>query len=210
MKTIKKISLGISFLILCVSTVYAQNPLDWQIKANGSGAVIEGNKYGLWCLSENDFLKAERRDYGVNLIWKSNNPINVRFERQNGDGEIKTGERVAIFFDGEKGGYLYYKKREHGINLEFSPTPKYEWEIRNAENKDDRPIAANSKVAIYSSVEEDFMRGCKRGKPVVNLAWSKDCVCISGDCYRKPVNPTWAHKIEKLAMKQIPFLSLLE
>lgn len=204
MKKIKVITCIVA-LFSFIST-FAQSPLDWNIKGESNAIILEDTKYGLWCKSEKDFLKAERRNYGVNLIWKTANPGNVTFKKKTGNGEIKSGEKVAIFLDGEKGGYLYYKKRKHGINLEFSKMPKYEWEIRNQDNKDGNSIKTNGNIALFSAIENDFIRGCKRVKPVINLAWSKDCVCISGDCIRKPVSNEFLSIIEKMTKKTSPLI----
>jgi hypothetical protein len=37
---------------------------------------------------------------------------------------------IAIHVLGSGGGYLYYKEREYGINLECRASPSYEWRIR--------------------------------------------------------------------------------
>jgi hypothetical protein len=167
-------------------------PMDWQIRGGGTPQIMEDVEYGLWCISENDFLKAEWRKKGINLVWKSENPNNVRFERENDSGNILSGERIAIYFNGEKGGYLYYKRRENGINLEFSKTPKYEWEIRDDSNADGNLIRTESTLAIYSSIEDDFIKGCKR------------LDCWGG--YRVPLPEAKLKVISDLSKKAIPFV----
>lgn len=178
MKMLKTILITTTVMLFMLTQVNAQdNPLLWRVfNASETGKAQEGEKYGLWCIPEKDFPIAEWRKLGVNIKWKSTNPLNITFKKQNGTGQIVTGEKIAIHFAGEKGGYLYYKRREHGINLEFSPTPVYEWEFRNGSNKDGDNVLIEERVAIFSTVENDFLVGCQWPlKDVVNLAWCQDC-----------------------------------
>jgi hypothetical protein len=77
-----------------------------------------------------------RREYGINLVWAKRKqqrdygaPANFTLSRASGASDpIKYGEVVAL--REQTGGYIYYKQRKYGINLDFSSRPVYEWEVR--------------------------------------------------------------------------------
>lgn len=201
--------LGIVALIMLGYTSATAQETDWQIFGN-AGQLKEGEKYGLRSLNEKDFIHYGERKYGINLKWIGSNPLNINFKKESGAGTtIKTGERIAIMV--EKGGYLKYKKRKWGINLVWSATPVYEWEIRSQNNKDGEDISVISgnnssgeggqSVALYQSTTKDFIKGCKRPEPTINLAWASDC-------YKRWRSPTAAElkKIADLAKKTATFL----
>lgn len=119
-----------------------------------------------------------QRDYGINLVWDPALPPdsgNIRFERQTGSGSIRQGEAIAVFVTGQRGGYLYYKEREYGINLEFSQTARFEWEIRSCEPiGQSEPVHLRVKVGLYNRTQRDHVIYCPR-EYGINLRWAKDC-----------------------------------
>ena len=103
----------------------------WQILP--SAPLVPGRSFSLYTAPPAQFVIYGRREYGINLTWRPHNsgaPANFTLSRPSGTSEpIKYGETVAL--KEQRGGYIHYKQREYGINLEFSPRqPVYEWEVR--------------------------------------------------------------------------------
>lgn len=101
----------------------------WQVLP--SRALVAGQSFSLYTSPPSEYVVYGHRDYGINLDWTRNRPQsdNFTFERASGEGgPIKYGDVLAL--KESRGGYIYYKKRDYGINLEFSSQPVYEWEVR--------------------------------------------------------------------------------
>jgi hypothetical protein len=106
----------------------------WQILP-GKPLVPE-QSFSLYTSPPGQFVVYGRREYGINLDWAKRKqqrdygaPANFTLSRASGTSEpIKYGEAVAL--REQTGGYIYYKPRKYGINLEFSGQPVYEWEVR--------------------------------------------------------------------------------
>jgi hypothetical protein len=114
------------------------------------------------------------RPLGINLKWsgcQAGSP-NVFFRRKSGNASdpIVFDEPVALYVT--RGFYLYYGRRQFGINLKWSNTPKYEWLIRSASG---RPVPTNYvDVALFNQTTRDYVVYCTR--PIgINLRWARDC-----------------------------------
>jgi hypothetical protein len=151
---------------------------DWSIefrgdKSPGTPGISLGESYLLKNVTVGKHVGYGSREYGINLIWDSPLPIdegNVRFESRGGRGPLSPGQPVAVFVKG--GGYLYYKTRKYGINLEFSRTPIYEWQVQAGAPGD--PIQLRTKVSLYNTKIQEYVVYCKR-EYGINLRWAKDC-----------------------------------
>jgi hypothetical protein len=107
---------------------------DWYIRSSDpfGSAVRDGTRiYRLVNASNpssSDVLAHGQREHGIHLVWQNpSGQTNIRFERQAGSGTVRYGERVAIYVQG--GGYLKYQVQPRGIDLGFSASPVYQWEI---------------------------------------------------------------------------------
>lgn len=106
----------------------------WQILPGTQ--IVPGRSFSLYTFPPGQFVVYGRREYGINLNWAkprrppaSRAPANFTLSRASGTSEpIKFGEPVAL--REQTGGFIYYKPREYGINLDFSRQPLYEWEVR--------------------------------------------------------------------------------
>jgi hypothetical protein len=154
---------------------------DWVIefrgdKSPGAGGVALRTFYVLKNITVGKHVGYGRREYGVNLVWDAPLPVddgNVRFDSRAGSGVLKMGEPVAVYVKG--GGYLYYKEREYGINLEYSLTPAYQWEFcGDGSAGTTTPAKFRTNVSLYNSKTQDYVAYCKR-EYGINLRWARDC-----------------------------------
>ena len=153
---------------------------DWSIefrsdKSPGSSDIALGEFYVLRNATLGKLLGYGQREYGINLIWDAPLPVddgNIRFESPEGEGKLMQGQPVALFV--RNGGYLYYKEREYGINLEFSTSPKYEWQVLVPRDHRTKPAQLGTMVALYNTEIKAFVVYCER-EYGINLRWAKDC-----------------------------------
>ena len=141
----------------------------------GIGDVQAGITYSLQNKSLPNVVKYGSRDYGINLIWGPPNirqEGDIRFEPQVGSGSIKQGQVVAIYL--EKGGYLFYKSRKYGINLDFARTPQFEWELRPNPLEPRDAVQLKKTIGLYNRVVRDYVVYCRRSSGI-NLGWARDC-----------------------------------
>lgn len=118
----------------------------------------------------NNYVKYESRDYGINLGWSSTQPRNIRFLRASGSGPLRFGDTIALQITG--GGYVKYGSRTWGINLVWSSTPVYEWRIEGG--SPGQQVLTNQRIRLVNNRETRGMVYCRR--PVgVNLAWQDNC-----------------------------------
>jgi len=80
-------------------------------------------------------------------------------------------QKVALYMPGH--GYVRYQKRDKGINLSWSPTAVYEWEVQDYEKSTTGPVKTNQKFSLYNHVEKDFLVYAERDNGI-NLRWKKD------------------------------------
>src|ERR1044072_1294213 len=111
-----------------------QNPPDsliWQVLPSKT---LEPTKsFSLYTAPPTQYVVYGHRKYGINLVWTKSEPNNFSLERASGGtGPITYGEVLAL--RESTGGYIYYKSTKYGINLDFSGTPVYEWEVRGGAN----------------------------------------------------------------------------
>jgi hypothetical protein len=101
----------------------------WQVLP--SKPLLAKQSFSLYTSPPAQFVTYGRREYGINLVWIRSKPQtdNFTLSRASGaGGQINYGDVVAL--KEKTGGYIYYKSRKYGINLEFSAQPVYEWEVR--------------------------------------------------------------------------------
>jgi hypothetical protein len=114
------------------ATASAEEPYDWTVKgATSWGAFDDDELVPLFNVTKGQTMEYGERPKGINLVWAKGG-VNFRFYRlaghTAGGGAVLYGERIAIHVD--DGGYLKYATRKYGINIKWSSTPVYEWEIR--------------------------------------------------------------------------------
>jgi hypothetical protein len=106
----------------------------WQVLP--SEPLVPGRSFALFTAAPDQFVAYGRREYGINLKWIPRKqqhdfgaPANFAVSRSSGsDDPIRYGEAVAL--KEQTGGYIGYKTRRYGINLDFSNQPSFEWEVR--------------------------------------------------------------------------------
>jgi hypothetical protein len=94
----------------------------------------------------------------------------ISFISTNPGTRIKYHEAIAIYVKG--GGYLKYGERSYGINLVWSKTPVYEWEITGDKIGDE--VQSGVKVGLYNRFIKNHVVYCARPYGI-NLKWAKDC-----------------------------------
>lgn len=204
----KTISLIYISLVIFSYAGFAQ--AEWKIIGPDEN-VVSGKSYYLQvALNDLHLTYKKRRDPGINLGWNKESEPNFKFLIEGG-GQIKSGDKVAIYVGNMTGPekYLLYKVRDNGINLSWSSTPVYEWELRDLDNKKGNPIKTNSNIGIVNNIEKggqgDFLVYCHRKySRTVNLAWFNDC---SGG-YRLPGKLNDG-QIKELVVKAIKYRSAL-
>lgn len=178
----KTLYLSVFVLFIGLFSVSALAQADWKIVGEDEN-IKSGKPYYLQVAVNKWFLTYKKRDdKGINLGWGKTEKPEFKFEKEGG-GEIRNGDKIAIFVANQTGPdkYLKYKSRDHGINLVWSNTPLYEWELRDLENKTGDFIKTNTPVGIFNNVERngkgDFLIYCVRKfSRTVNLAWHLDCI----------------------------------
>lgn len=187
-----KKSIRISLLaigLFIANTSFAQ--LNWILKnASGTSSPVESNgKYLLVNKSNNYPLKYGKRSLTsraagcINIVWGSStealgssNFVNV-VRAPGASGPIKTGEKVALRFEG--GGYLNQAHQTVGVNLEWvssnTSSVPYIWEIRGVANKVNETLNTNVEFGIYCHKNEDWLAFCERSDPGINLGWTTSC-----------------------------------
>jgi hypothetical protein len=150
--------------------------LDWSILSNNSSVTTvipdeHAFNYDLLNLTDREALQYGDRTWGINLVWTDPAKTdNIRFERQSGSKEpVKFEELVAISI--RNGGFLVYEKKDTGINLSWSKTPKFEWKILGGTAG--AVVATGQQVGLYSVVEGDSVMYESRDWGI-NLKWFKD------------------------------------
>jgi hypothetical protein len=153
----------------------ATAPVEWTAMTGGeSGAAInDGQKVALrnYTNPSGNAIYYHVRKYGINLDWRSwIEGRNVWFKRlATGGGSALYGERVAIGVD--HGGYLRYAVRPTGINLKWSSSPVYEWEIRGDIGVSlGRPVRNSQTISLYNRTVGKYMVYGTRPKGI-NLVW---------------------------------------
>lgn len=168
-------------LFFCPTHVLAQAEitdkivLNWTIVGRGLD-VLPGQRYTLVNKTLRQSIRYGQRGSlgGINLVWDtSTNLRNFTIEPIESAGSpIKYGDRVAISIQGIDQPYLKYERRTIGINLNWSNRPIYEWII--AGGPKGTVVKAQTQVALFNTVEKDFLIYGQRGGKAINLRWYKD------------------------------------
>ena len=121
----------------------------------------------------NEVVYYKKRNLGINMSYTklANVLNNITIKDQNNDGQLETGESVAIHVEG--GGYLKYESRTHGINLVWSTTPVYEWAI-SENNKAILPVTSSKKYALYNYKIKKYLIYGERKGDMINLVWQQE------------------------------------
>ena len=120
---------------------------------------------------ENKSLRFGERENGIELVWDNATDLgNVRVQRQSGGASaIAYATPVALRFD--TGGYLRYANRSTGINLDWSATPRFEWEITGG--PPGTPVRLNRPAALLNTTHGDHLIYDERPEGI-NLRWYAD------------------------------------
>lgn len=154
---------------------------EWQ--TNPNAPILPGKWFSLWNVESGKYVAYGKREYGINLKWykRSDRPKRSFMieRRSDSKGAIKYGETVAL--KEKRGGYVFYKKREYGINLRWSSEPVYEWEVRGGRTGqvvegqklgDSPAYITDTLVSLYNKRARAYVVYGKR-KYGINLAWER-------------------------------------
>jgi hypothetical protein len=147
----------------------AEQPYDWTAVGGTSGAEVrDGQRFALRNRTHGKAIYYSERRFGINLKWRDASAgSNVWFKRMaTGGGAVQYGERLAIGVD--RGGYLKYGNRTYGINLVWSSSPAYEWEIRGRIGVGS--VRFGQEIALYNRT---YAKNVVYGDRVfgINLIW---------------------------------------
>ena len=137
----------------------AASEFDWRIVVQpGASTTIYpyrsyGNttRYGLFNRTNGRTLGYGSREYGINLVWQTNPyPQNITFYRAPGSsyvGALRYCELIALHV--KDGGFLRYGSRDYGINLVWSATQSYEWQVLGGTCG--QPVTGWANVSLYNT-----------------------------------------------------------
>ncbi len=116
--------------------------------------VSPNRAWALAFLGDGKRLVYEERTWGINLGWSNTASGNVFFERADGASDpLRYGEPIAVRIKDQ--GYLCYGSRDHGIDLVWSDSPKYEWRILGGNPRD--LIDSTLPVSLYNETNQDYV-----------------------------------------------------
>jgi hypothetical protein len=153
----------------------ASSIYDWKI-LDEDPVVLDKKLVRLQNSTNDQCLVYGSRPFGINLKWRGcqvGGP-NIYFRRKSGNASdpITFDEPVAIYVTG--GFYLYYHWRPLGINLKWSNTPKYDWQIRSLGGTGHPVPTRFQNVGLFNLTTRDYVVYCTR--PIgINLRWARDC-----------------------------------
>jgi hypothetical protein len=157
------------------------NPeFEWRF-AGPYPSVLHGERVHLYNAYSGKAMAYDVRTNGINLGWADGIPsgpmVWVEHEEgppDKGNGAIQIMEPVALYFEG--GGYLRHASRDHGIDLRWSETPVFEWEIRGMSTRQlpDRSVRTRELHGLYNRSIRDYVMYCPRPEGI-NLRWLRDC-----------------------------------
>jgi hypothetical protein len=161
------------FILLLQIGNFLHAQANWNIVSETTQELKSNMKCRLQETTNEWFLIHQTREYGINLGWGKTEQANVFFEK-NASGNIKSGDKLALFIEG--GGYIKHEVRKNGIHLVLSNTPSYEWEIRNLDNAKGQNIKSNTSIGLFNTQLNDFLVYCyQKGFSIANIGWISDC-----------------------------------
>jgi hypothetical protein len=134
-------------------------------------AVMSGQGVTLRHLKIDESIRYGDRENGIDLVWDEAADLgNVSLHQQGtAAGPVTFGEPIALRIEGEGlGGFVCYKKRSPGIELDWSTIAVYEWEI--AGGAFGRPVPMGGRIGLYNRTFGDYLVYGHRYKGI-NLRW---------------------------------------
>jgi hypothetical protein len=148
----------------------------WMINANGPRGTVLGKSsfggpanrnYSLKGLEPRKFLQHEHQTWGINLGWTDNasaateRKVRRWFFHKRGSGPIRYGDLIALG-NGGNPSFIRYSKRTFGINLDWSNSPVYEWQILGGRRG--QPVSTGTRVALFNTKSK---AGTSVGEPLI-------------------------------------------
>jgi hypothetical protein len=151
-----------------------RRPASWVIKG---GRTVQSGALNKLCNSQDgQCLSYNKQTFGINLGWHSEGSASPAKLVKQSRGAIKYGDTVAVFVGKSSNSYLCYERRSHGINLNWSDKPCYQWRVGGASVGQE--LKAGMDFALANTKENDNMVRCARketGLRSAALKWQKDC-----------------------------------
>lgn len=159
---------SVSFSIAHESDAQVLSMPTMTVMKDGATTLEDGSGYDVQNSISKNFLgyKSQGTFGGINLGWLPAKSGSVSFKKQGG-GTINYGDAIAIKVEG--GGFIQYKSRDYGINLNWSKDPVYEWRIDGGSG----PVKLGV-IKLFNTVAKDNVTYCWR-KNGAWLKWEKDC-----------------------------------
>jgi hypothetical protein len=140
----------------------------WTIGSNGSGTVLPKARfdqhpersYTLKNRMPRKFLQYEEQDFGINLGWTDDaepaTGLRVArwfFTAPAGVTSVRYGDKIALANGGGKS-FVHYAERTWGINLDWSSSPVFEWQLLGRPKG--TPVSRGEYLAIYNLKTQHF------------------------------------------------------
>jgi len=139
------------------------------------------------------FLQWEEQTFGINLGWTDDASLTtaVRVSRwfftkpDNDPSPILYGQPIALGY-GISPSYIYYAERTVGINLEWSATPRFDWQLLGG--KAGQEARSGDWLALYNETARDCMIWFDRDAGA-DIGW--------------PSSETWGQQLEDAVLQAV-------
>lgn len=172
----------------------------WMIGPDQSGYVLPKAKFADSSSRNYAFLNArtqtclqyEKQGMGINLGFTDDKTLaTIRrvsrwfFARNGSQAEpLKYGERVAMGY-GTEPSFVYYDERTFGINLNWSKSAKYQWQVIGG--KPGQPVEVKKNWSLFNTVANEPLLFFDRSGDTCNIGW--------------PSSKTWGQQLKELGME---------
>ncbi|MBI5710703.1 MAG: hypothetical protein HZC42_10430 [Candidatus Eisenbacteria bacterium] len=149
-----------------------QNTANWRLVPGGH-PIPANDSLSLFNLTARKFLVWSPRRFGINLRYVAKAGRGFSFVRASKSDEPLTyGEPLAI--RQRSGRFLHHAKRRFGVDLAWSGTPVYEWEIGGGGGGTvvGADTARHTQVSLFNTHAGAYLVYGERG-PGVNLVWKQ-------------------------------------
>jgi hypothetical protein len=141
----------------------------WTVGSDAPGDVLPKSRFGdhpersynLKNRAPRKFLQYEEQDFGINLGWTNDaEPATAKRVARwffatstGGDRPVRYGDKIALA-NGTGDSFLHYADRSWGINLDWSRTPVFEWQLLGGSAG--QPVHRSDYLAIYNLKTKNF------------------------------------------------------
>jgi hypothetical protein len=164
------LALSALFALVGVPAANATTSAVWQLRSSQPGVLTGYERLRVVELFRNQALTYGERSQGINLVWGSPEENNAYFVGRTPRRPLRYGEHLA--FHVRDGGFVKYLVRDHGINLGWSSTPRYEWILYGRNKARGSFVRSGDRVALYNMPNHKYVVYGERDEGI-NLVWSR-------------------------------------